>query len=121
MPVALTISATGQPARPSDQGTIVISLGFSDHDGAAVVPNVGLTWSLTDEHGNVINERLDEPIAPASSVSIVVFGDDLKYSEGPKRVFTVEGTYNSTLGNNLPIREQREFSIENLVKAKTVV
>lgn len=118
MPVTLTISATGQPARPSDQSTLVIGLAFTDHDGVAAIP-IAATWSLTDEHGNVINERLDETITPAASVDIALSGDDLKYSEGPKRVFTVEWTYSSNLGT-LPGRDQREFTVENLLKAKTV-
>lgn len=119
MPIVLTISATGQPARANDQSTIVIGLAFTDHDGAAVVPATA-TWTLTDDHGNVINEQLDVAISPlAASVEIALSGDDLKYSEGPERVFTVEYTYSSDLGT-LPAREQCEFTIENLVKAKTV-
>jgi hypothetical protein len=118
MPVALRISATGQPARPNDQGLLVISLGFSDHDSEAVTPTAAI-WSLTDEHGNVINERLDVAISPlAAAVDIALSGDDLKYSDGAKRIFTLEWTYVSDLGT-LSDRDQCEFAIENLVKAKT--
>lgn len=118
MPVTLTITATGQPAKPNDQSTIVIGLAFTDHNGTAAIPTAA-TWSLTDEYGNVINERLDVAISPlAASAEIALSGDDLKYSEGPNRVFTVEYTYNSSLGV-LPGRDQCEFTIENLVKAKT--
>lgn len=118
MPVTLTVTATGQPARPNDQSTIVIGLAFTDHNGDAATP-ITATWSLTDEYGNVINEQLDVPISPLAAASeIALSGDDLKYSEGPNRVFTVEYTYNSDLGV-LPGREQCEFPIENMVKAKT--
>jgi hypothetical protein len=117
MPAILTLS-TGKPARPSDQGLLVVSLGFSDHNSAATTPATA-AWSLTDEHGNVINERLDVAISPlAAAVDIPLQGDDLKYSDGAKRVFTVEYTYTSDLGT-LTDRGQCEFAIENLVKAKT--
>ena len=94
-----------------NKSTYIITSAFTDADGTAVTPNA-LTWSLTDYEGNVINSRSGVVVTPAASVSIVLGALDLDTDQG-KRVFTIEGTYNSaTHGNNLPIREQASFRIK---------
>lgn len=113
MPSILTVSAL-------DQSTIGIVIAFLDDDDQPVTP-LSAWWSLTDKHGNIINSRLDVAITPLSTTATIVpTEDDLKYSEGAKRVFTVEYRYNSsTLGNNLLARDFCEFTIVNVVKDKT--
>ncbi len=99
-------------AKSVDESTYVITMTFADADETAVTPNA-LTWSLTDKDGNIINSREDTVLTPAAEVFVVLQDDDLDYSDGEDRVFTIEGNYNSsTYGNTLPIREQASFKIK---------
>ena len=101
-----------------EESTYVITASFVDEDGDAVVPNAGLVWSLTTLEGVEVNSRTDEAIASASSVDIVLSGDDLALVDGKDTylILTVEGTYDSVLGNDLPIKDSAQFLIKNLIK-----
>lgn len=99
--------------------TIVVEFNERTPGGLVpFVPNSGLKWKLTDKDGTVINNKQNVSIdPPAQSVNIVLSGDDLKTLKGKsnKRLITVEGTYNGTAGNNLPMIEEVSFKIINLV------
>jgi len=104
-----------------EQSTAVFTVAFKDEDGAAVEPK-SITWDLSDVGGNIINEREGEVIiTPAETVNIVLSGDDLKISAGfsgetEERVLTVEAVYDSDLGNDLPLKSECHFYIDNLIK-----
>jgi hypothetical protein len=102
---------------PAEEGTAIITASFADEDGDAVAPNVGtLTWTLTDRDGVVVNSRSAVAIASAASVTVVLSANDLDITTyGRYRVITFQGLYNSSLGNNLPIKIQGKFSIEAFV------
>ena len=107
MPTTLTIQAV-------ERSTFAITAAFTDETGAAVVPNSGLVWTLTDVVGNVINSRENVSIASASSVTVVLSGADLAISDtyrDNRRMLTFEGAYNSSLGSGLAIVDWVEFSI----------
>lgn len=99
-----------------EESTYVVNAAFTDEDGAAVVPNTGLNWTLTDDHGVVINSRDAVAITPATAVDIVLKGDDLAMSgDSVVRVVTIEGTYDSgTLGAGLPIKDRAVFDVVGL-------
>jgi hypothetical protein len=102
----------------AERGTFGIRVTFRDENAVAVVPNSGLTWKLTDAVGTVVNSRTAQPLTSASTVTIVLQGADLALSAAyvsMVRVLTVEGTYSGDLGTNLPIKEQVEFTIVDLV------
>lgn len=110
-----------------EESTFAIKTDFtvktdpSDPVGTPFTPNSGLAWSLTDKDGNVVNDRIDEPLTPAESVIILLKGDDLALSGGPVRRFViVRGTYNGVLGNNLPILDEASFMIQNLKGARNL-
>lgn len=110
------------PEKAVEGSTFVILAEFKERapDGtySPIVPNSGLTWSLSDKEGNPINERTDVPIEPpAESVLIVLTDDDLKTFSGEttRRYVTVQGTYNGIGGNNLPLIDEVSFQIENLI------
>ena len=103
----LTVSAI-------DRSTYIVTCAFTDDDGSAVVPD-SLTWTLTDGSGTVVNEREDVSVSsPAASEDVVLSGDDLAYSDGAVRVFTVEATYTSDAGAGLPLKAACRFSVEDL-------
>ena len=92
----------------------------SDEVGIPFTPNSGLTWSLTDKDGNIVNNRLDEGIASAESVVIVLKGDDLLLTGGPvRRYVIIRGTFDGVLGNDLPLIDEASFLIQNLKGART--
>ena len=95
---------------PNNAGSYFITAAFSDDDGA-FTPNT-ITWSLSDQAGNIINSREDVSITPDTSVIIVLGAADLSVSDGYYRLITIDYVYNSvTYGNNLPDNAQAKFNI----------
>lgn len=101
---------------PNEKATAVIVVAFTDEDGAAMTPET-LTWTLTDLNGNIIHGRDAESITPNTSVDIILSGDDLAIPNHSllKRIITIEGTYNSSYGTGLPLKDQVIFTINDLV------
>lgn len=102
-------------ARAIDESTYVVNCAFEDENGLPALPNA-ITWTLTNDAGVVINSRQDVVVAvPAASVDIVLAGQDLDYADGPARIMVIDATYDSSLGDDLPLRESIRFLIEDLV------
>jgi hypothetical protein len=99
-----------------EESTYIVTAAFVDEDGDAVTPQT-VIWSLTDIEGTVINSLEDISETPATTVNIVLTGDDLGVvATGRMRVVTVEATYNSTYGTGLKLKGAATFAVENLVK-----
>jgi len=102
-----------------EESTFIVTAAFTDDAGSAVIPNSGLNWTLTDSSGTIINNRDGIVIgAPAASVDIVLFGDDLAVlgsSDDFIRYLTIEGTYDSDAGSDLPIKDHARFVVTDLV------
>jgi len=111
MPVTLSTHAV-------EESTYIITAAFTDEDDNAVSPNT-LTWTLTDTGGNVINDRQAENVdSPSSSEDIVLSGDDLQItgdSDNGRRILTVEATYDSNAGSDLPLKDSCKFQIDDLL------
>lgn len=99
----------------NEQSTYPVQVAFYDETGANVVPNSGLTWTLLDRAGGTVNNRGTVPITAAGTITIVLYGADLDMSDGYERYLLVEGTYTSSLGTALPLKEQARFHIQDLV------
>lgn len=102
----------------TEKSTYVITCEFEDENGDAITPGT-LTWTLTDTKGRIINSREDVSVSdPTSSEDIVLYGDDLALSQNDNRirVFTVYATWSGTYGSSLPLRNECEFKIDNLLK-----
>lgn len=104
----------------NEESTYVITAAFTDEDGASVLPD-SINWTLTDSSGNIINSREQVAVSvPAESINIVLSGDDLALQAGEtdeakvQRVLTIEAVYDSSYGNNLPLKDQAVFEIYNL-------
>lgn len=103
--------------------TGVQPVNFADEDGSPVVPNA-VTWTWSTKDGTtVINSREAVAVAAVStSIDITLSGSDLAIlaDEAGRaevdRLLTIEGTYNSSLGSNLPIKDEVELTIQNLKK-----
>ena len=98
--------------------TLSIQVSFYDMDQTtAVTPNSGLTWTLTDGYGTVMNSRTAVSLSSATSVWIELTGNDLIVgSSGKDRLILVSGTYDSvTHGNGRHIRREIPFTIIDAV------
>lgn len=97
--------------------TAAFDVSFTDESGAAVVPNE-ITWSLFTDTGAIINDREDVTIAVGSTVTIVLFGDDLKRTgttDRGIRKLSVYAEYDSDLGTDLPMTAEHEFRVADFV------
>lgn len=108
MPVTLIAHAI-------EKSTFAVVATFFDEEGAALTPNSGMTWTMTNDVGTVINSRTAVAISSAASVTIVLSGADLDLDDGRVRVVTVECTYDSDLGSNLPLKDQVTFFVDDLM------
>ena len=121
----------------SEEGTYAIDdIQFLDSQDTpvAITPEAGsVTWCLTDKNGNIINSREDVPITSASSMTVVLSGDDLAISgnadkfdtrdgviiEQYERHVLVQGLVDTVIGtetlDNTPVTKEFIFYIENIV------
>lgn len=102
--------------RAVEKSTYAISVSFFDENGVAVTPK-SVLWTLTDLAGMVVNGREQVVAVPALAVDIVLSGNDLALGTDTKqqRLVVIEATYDSTLGNDLPLNESIVFPIDPVV------
>jgi len=110
MPTTLEIHA-------DEESTYLVTAAFTDAAGDAVTPNANtIKWTLSDMEGTVINSRNNVVIASATSVDIVLSGDDLALQTGEtgtvKRLLTVVAVYDSTEGTDLPLNGEIIFLLD---------
>ena len=109
MPVQATIYAV-------EKSTLAVSAAFTDEAAAAVTPS-GVTWRLEDDYGRTINSRSAVSATPASTVVIVLTGDDLQLldqnNEHELRRLIMDAVYDSSLGTGLKLSESYEFRVIN--------
>jgi hypothetical protein len=120
--MATTISSTIL----AEKGTGIIQVVFTDEDGTSVTPNAGtIKWTLTDnpltgDTATVINSRTLVDITSASTINIVLEGDDLALQSGEtnelfvQRVLSIQYQYDSVVQSNLDDKAEHIFKIENL-------
>ena len=104
-----------------EKDTFGITVAFTDGDNSGVTPNAGLNWSLVDGDGTVINNRTAITISPASSVLIVLSGNDLQFqsdeSTAVKRHLHIAGTYDSLLfGSGVSLNKEVQFTLHDTSK-----
>ena len=102
-----------------EKSTYVVNVAFMNELGQPVTP-VSASWSLRDNKGNVINNReIVNITSPEVSEDILLTGNDLTLQpdehERGERVLTIEATYNSSMGNILPMKEEFRFFVTNLI------
>lgn len=97
--------------RATDENVYTVKCAFEDENGLPTVPD-SIAWTLTNDQGAVINGRqaVSVPV-PAASIDIVLAGLDLDYADGPARIVLIEAIYDSSLKDDLPIRESVRFLI----------
>ena len=109
------MAPTKLSVRAKESGAYLITAVLTDEEGQPAVPET-LSWTLTDDNGVVINGRHNVFISPASTIEILLFGDDLVTPEKKEaaRVVTIRGSYSSSRGM-LPLVEDARFIVENVL------
>lgn len=122
------------PEKPAEKGTAVFEIYYTDEDGTNVVPT-GCAWQLMRSDGTIIGEDPDDRTFAKSTFTcddtfvnnagvsvtgkiLVISGDDLAVFGGTdncERVLSVQGTYSSDAGSNLPVNGECEFEIDRLL------
>jgi uncharacterized phiE125 gp8 family phage protein len=111
MPTTISTQATAN-------NTYIITVAFTDDAGDAVTPNDGCTFSLKDTAGNTINDRDGVAIVEDTSVDVVLSGDDLAAqgaNDNGIRIFSIDGTYDSDAGSDLPLDNSAQFVVDTLL------
>lgn len=101
---------------PKEKGTAIVSVVFTDETGAVVTPTVA-AWQLQRTDGSIVNNRSFD-LCPITGADIVLSGLDLAIfgiSDNGYRIFSVQGTYDSDLGVDLPIPDEFKFKIDRLM------
>ena len=117
----------------TEGSTKLITVSVIDDAKVAATPNE-LYWTASDRTGTVINSRnyIDFEVDDGSgsggtlsaAMTIKLTGDDLAIANktGDKLlILTVEGTYDSTAGTNLPYKNQCSFDVDNLIAIRAYV
>jgi len=108
--------------KPNQNGTAVVEMSFTDE---AVPPNAvtptNLQWQLMKSDGTIVNDRsfADNSFsASGGEATVVLSWDDLALfgaSDSGRRVFSIQGVYDSTAGYGLPIKDEAVFFIQQLL------
>ena len=109
---------TGTTDNPLEEASFAVSFGpfYDQTTPPAVVTPQSATWTLTDAAGNVVNSRSAVSITPASTIVVVLSGNDLSITAGDdgRRALLLEWVYDSSLGRDLPGKEVVYFTITPL-------
>jgi len=102
----------------TEESTYIATVSFFETTGVAVAPKL-VQWTLKDQDGAVVNSREEVNVdVPGDTIVIVLTGDDLAMPDmtKPNRYLLIEAVYDSVLyGNDLSLREEGKFSVDNLV------
>jgi hypothetical protein len=89
-----------------EEASVFVTAVFKDSAKVLVVPT-SIEWTLKDEEGTVINSREDISVTPASSVTILLKGDDLPCDGALERLFIYFNVeYTDDVTPNVPIKEK---------------
>ena len=117
--MSVTIQTSGGSSVVGEKSTPTVRVSFTDENGNAVIPSA-ITWSLSDQNGNIINSREDVSFSsPASTINLTLTASDTTlqstetvYANYP-RFISFRAVYDSDLGSNLIAFEEGKFYIEN--------
>ena len=107
--------------RAKEESTYIIRVDFYDESSPPLemTPN-SIYWTLVTLEGDIINSRSKVSVTPASTVYLVLKGDDLAMdgsSETITREVRISGSYDSAYGTGLPYNDAVRFEIINIVGA----
>ncbi len=105
--------------KPAEKGTAIVTIAPVDENGVALTIGQLTTpqWQLMKTDGTVVNGRNFATCA-LTALTWVLQGDDLAIF-GPRdsgtRRLSFQATYDSSDGNGLPLNDECEFTINQLL------
>ena len=107
------------PIHALEESTYMISGTITDEDGALAVPKTRIAWTLSALIRSVLSTIATGSTASSSAFNTVLSGAThlaLQANERTHglRLFDVSTTYDSSLGNDLPLKDGVRFLIDNL-------
>ena len=107
------------PDQVTEESSALVEADLYDENDVHIRSDsiLSATYTLTDDSGSqIINERSKVPIQLTNPLKVVLLGDDLSLPihAQPWRLLTIEVTYSSSLGINLPLKQQKRFRIKPL-------
>jgi len=104
---------------PYEQGTAIVTIDPQDEDGNSLTISqlTNPQWQLMRVDGTIINDR-SFANSSVTDLSWVLSGDDLaifSMSDTGERVLSFKATYNSTIGLNLPLIGECEFTVTKVL------
>ena len=121
------MSLTTLTTEAFEEGSYFVDVYFYNEDDELVTPNADkIYWTLTTNHGVVINSRNYEAETSGQTITIELEGDDLALEAGEnkgliKRRLTLLWEYDSDLGNDKPAKAECIFYIRNLTRLPVAV
>ena len=109
----MSIVITEKIPEGATRGLVV---SFANSDGDAITPE-SVDWTLTNNSGDIVNNRDAVSETPGTSVTIVLSGDDLIMADkyDTKRFVLVETVDDYTdLGDDKPDNEEWELTLRPL-------
>lgn len=105
--------------QPNEQGTAKVTIVPTDENGDTLLFSelISPQWQLMRLDGTVINNRAFADTALTALV-FIVSGDDLVIfgdKDDGQRKLSFQATYNSDLGNGLPLKDECLFTIAKLL------
>ena len=96
-----------------DTGTYFLFISLYDELDQLVTPT-HLNWTLRNELGEIVNDRENVIVTPASQIVVVLQDNDLRRVDGSVRVVVVDGRYDSTYGSYLHLIDSALFQINDI-------
>jgi len=105
--------------KPSEGGTAVVSFTLADENGTALffAQLKNPQWQLMNTKGDIINDR-DFASSNMTSLDVVLSGADLliaKEDDTGERFISFQGSYDSSIGNDLSVTAEASFFIDDLM------
>ena len=115
MPTQATVQA-------KQESYIVVQIAFTDEDSAAMTPD-SIRWSWMTPAGAIINSRDKTVITAASTIKIVLSGDDLAMQNSASKlergILVIDAAVTTDEVTSKPLRESYEIDVISVLKKAT--
>lgn len=99
--------------RVTNEGTVIFTISFFEAGTETAVTPKTIEYDLINGDREVVNNRFEQDVTPASTIELVFAGPDIDQDDGLVRYISLRCTYDSIdYGNDRPLNGQIKFLIE---------